>query len=505
MKISEKRILTVVCLLGLVIHGSGLYFFQKMTPPISRFSLNKMGTTSLFNEKKTVTWALEMAQPLPLTAVDYPKQLRELKPEFAPAFSLSAQKNPLPDFAFSKEIQKPHLEMKTSEMAEFPLEKQSFNDSWFNDTASSLDLSDESTPLLPEIDFNDENLIHETIAESDHFNVTVEYVARRFFPGFIFKITLLPKQEITFKRIRENYFFLIDRSNSILRGRFHYNKKAVLEAISHLHPEDTFNVLLFDDHVVRLASKPILPTEENILATQKFLESQTHGGCFAATNLYHSLGKIIPQDVLDTEINTAILLSDGDTYLSLDKQRQLIGGWSAKNKGKVSLFCLASGEGNNLALLDIIAKFNKGELIHTPKHEQVIEKLKDLILTLNHPIGKQIIATAISAEKDISIYLQPKKERLGDLYKNKGFTIYGSTNKLSDFTLFLQGKYYERRFDIKKKITFSNAHGGVGLEKQWAEIVAQEYYEKFFEDGKTQHLEAAKQFLSPLNLVVPFL
>lgn len=503
MKITEKRILTFVCLLGLVIHGSGLYFFQKLPLPVSQFSLNKIGADCLFSEKKPVTWVLEVTPEQALSSIEHPLRLSELKPEFAPSFSLSSQKavslNPT-DFGMTQEFGLSKVEK--AEIIDVQMEKESC---FLNETASSFELLDE-TPLLPEINFEDQSSLSDMVAEGDHFNVSVEYTPRRFFPGFIFKVTLIPKQEIAFKRIRENYFFLIDRSNSILRGRFYYNKKAVLEAITHLNPDDTFNILLFDDHVVRLASKPIAPTEENIQASQKFLESQTHGGCFAATNLYHSLGKIIPQDVLDTEINTAILLSDGDTYLSLDKQRQLIGGWSSKNKGKVSLFCLASGEGNNLPLLEIIAKFNKGNLIYVPKHEHVIDKLKDLILTLKHPIGKHIVATAIMAEKDISIYLQPKKERLSDLYKDKGFTIYGSTNKLSDFTLFLQGKYYERRFDIKKKISFSQALcGTVSLEKEWAETVAQEYYEKFFEDGKMKHLEAAKQLLSPLNLSVPFL
>lgn len=358
---------------------------------------------------------------------------------------------------------------------------------------------------LPHIDFAMEGGSHEAIAESDLFNVNVEFFPRSSRPGYIFKATFLPKEEAPFKRIRTNYFFLLDRSNSILRGRYFYNKKAVSAALSYMQEGDTFNILIFDHRVVRLGREPLVFCKENIERAQHFLEETGHGGYFAATDIYTSLGKIIPSNVKDEEINIAILLSDGDTYLSLERQRCLIGQWSESNAGKVSLFCLASGTGNNLGLLDILSRFNKGELVYVPKHEQVVEKLPELVHTLHHPIGKEITATALSGTDALTIYLQPQRERLPDLYKNHPYIVYGWISQLSDFTLFLQGKYYDRTFDIYKKISFSTAkNASPALEREWASLASHDFYDQFFRDGKLSHLHAASELLTPLNIPLPF-
>lgn len=345
------------------------------------------------------------------------------------------------------------------------------------------------------------------LAGSEHFDIKVEYAPKRTRPGYVFKITFIPRENVSFKRIRQNYFFLVDRSNSIPRSRYFMNKKAVAEALELLQNKDTFNILIFDDKIVKFRDHNVPFTEENVRLAKEFLEFQPHGGHFAATELYASLAKIIPQDVSDKEVNTAILFSDGDSYLSPEKQGMKIGGFSNRNNGKVALYSIASGTGNNLPLLELLSALNKGQLVYAPNHTLIGERLKQLIQTIQHPIGKHMVATAICADKQTTVLLQPKRSQLPDLYKNHSFSIYGSTNRLTDFVLFLQGNYYDRRFDIKKKIDFTKATaiGSPAIERGWTQLLTQEFYQHFFEDGKISHLETAKQLLQPLNLPVPFI
>ncbi len=343
------------------------------------------------------------------------------------------------------------------------------------------------------------------VAGSDHFDVQIEYAEKRNRPGYVFKLSFIPRQDIIFKRIQQNYYFLLDRSNSIPRARFTLNKQAVSAALEHMKPKDTFNILIFDDKVCRLSETTLTWNTANVAKARAFLDSQGHGGYFAATELYSSLGKIIPDNVSDTEVNTAILLSDGDTYLPQEKQRQTIGGWTTNNMGKVSLYAIASGGGNNLPLLELISSFNKGNLIYSYDHTQLNSRITKLVQTIRNPIGKQMVATAVPTDKQAVVILQPKNNRLPDLYQNTPFVLYGSTNRLTDFVVFLQGKYYDNRFDIKKHVSFETAtRGSPSLEKVWTQLVVQEFYERFFEDGNKKHLDAAKHLLSPLNLPVPF-
>lgn len=344
------------------------------------------------------------------------------------------------------------------------------------------------------------------IAGSEHFEIQVEYAPKRSRPGYVFKVTLLPRAEVAFKKIRQNFYFLLDRSNSMPRTRYFLNKKAVAEALAFLKEGDRFNILIFDDRVVRFHNTVVNASPETIEEARTFLESQGHGGYFAATDLYSSLGKIIPQDVAENEINTAILLSDGDTYLSQEKQRLTIGGWTELNRGKIALYTVTSGTGNNISLLELLSSFNKGVLIHAQEHANVGSRLAYLMRTIQNPIGKQMIATAATQDPSMLVMLQPKAARIPDLYQNRPFIIYGSTNKLEDFVLFLQGRFYNQRFDIKKKIVFDQASlGAHSVERSWTQLVAQEFYERYFTEGKLSHLEAAKQLLSPLNLPTPLL
>ncbi len=227
---------------------------------------------------------------------------------------------------------------------------------------------------------------------------------------------------------------------------------------------------------------------------------------FAATELYASLDKIIPQDVSDHEVNTAILISDGDTFLSQEKQRKMIGEWTKRNQGKICLYSIATGTGNNLPLLDMISAFNQGYLIYSQDYNKLNPMIVKLLQAIQAPIGKEMVATPISVDKQTTVLLQPKAVRLADLYEHRPFVVYGSTNRLSAFILFLQGKYYDRRFDIKKKISFENAKiGSFSIERKWTQLLAHEFYARYFEDGNLGHLEAAKQLLLPMNIPTPWI
>ncbi len=471
----RKKIFIVLLILALLLHTGGIFLLHKLPLTLASFAIKKIGSDAIIGEANQDAWVMELFDTLKPEITPVKENLKDLHPENVPF-----------NFCFPESC-----DLKIADPT-FP-ELEGFDLDPFTDFSY---IEEEKSPPL-EIDQSG------AFVESDHFHVHVEYTSRRLHPGYLFKITLTPKQQIAFRRIRENYFFLIDRSNSILRARYYYNKKAISELLGLLKPGDTFNILIFDDRVVRLSPRPLTWNENNVAIARAFLEQESHGGLFSASDIYTSLWKILPQA---GEMNTAFLLSDGDTYLPMEKQRRSIGAFCTANAGRVTLFSVACRSGNHLPLLELLSTFNKGELLYVSKPDQISEKLKQLFLSLQNPIGKNCVATAISQDEETVVYLQPKASRLPDLYKNRPYTIFGFTNQLTPFTLFLQGTYYDRTFDIKKLITFDDAKSGtLFLEKEWTELIAQEHYEKFFHDGKPAHIEAAKELLAPLNVSVPFL
>ncbi|MGM0439927.1 MAG: hypothetical protein ACQEP8_02275 [Chlamydiota bacterium] len=343
------------------------------------------------------------------------------------------------------------------------------------------------------------------VANTANFDLSVEYFPDARTGLNYFRLIFKPQKEAAFKRIRQNYFFLIDRSNSITKKRYHYNRQAVSQSLDFLSPGDTFNILVFDDEVVSLSENNLSWTPSNVAEARQFLQALPHGGMFASTELYSSLDEIIPPVVEDAEVNTAILLSDGDTVLRPTQQRQTIADWTKENQGKISLFSIASGNRNNLPLLDVLCAFNKGKMIYVDQHSKVPDALSSLIQTLKNPIGKDILATIVLPDQDTKIMLYPRSSRLPDLYQDRPYVIHGTSNSSSPFHIFLQGKYYDQWLDIKKTIDFQEAViSSQDIKRDCSLHHAYDYYAKFLSTGNLTFLRQARQILEPLNLESAF-
>lgn len=503
---SRRLLLTCTIGIGLFLHLAALFGLHNFPLNSSSHSFHhclamEQATTDYLERQRRCEILAEIFEHVQEVEPEVKKQFHELQAEYAPSLEIVIGKNSPREIEIEPFVFEPDIIPASSSEGELALQEGSRLMTQEPLTTTI------ATPPLAEIEYEDDLYpSFGSIAGSEHFDIDVEYAPKRNRPGYVFKVTFHPRSDIVFKRIRQNVFFLIDRSNSIPRARYALNKRAVAEALDHLKPGDTFNILIFDDHVVRFAPEVVPWNQESMTAARAFLEHQGHGGYFAATELYASLGKIIPQDVSDHEVNTAILLSDGDTYLPQEKQRQMIGRWTHWNQGKVTLYCVATGTGNNLPLLSLISAFNKGRLIYSQDHNDLFPMLINLIESVHTPIGKEMIATSIPRDKQTTVLLQPKAVQLPDLYQDHPFVVYGSTNRLSDFVLFLQGKYYDRRFDIKKKISFERAKiGSFSIERNWTELLAHEFYARYFEDGNLGHLEAAKQLLIPMKIPTPWM
>lgn len=343
-----------------------------------------------------------------------------------------------------------------------------------------------------------------SIASSSDFDVVMDY-APKDGGQYVFRLRLYPKAGVRFKHITNNVFFVIDRSHSIEKERFEMTQRAVAKALEYLSPQDSFNLLVFDKNVSRFSENPLPVTRENILQGQDWLYKQKSGGIFASTELYGSLDKIIPSAVADTEVNTAILFSDGDTYLKQGEQRASIAQWTLANQGKVSLFSVTAGKRNNLPLLEVLSRFNKGWLAHAPSNQDIEDTLLKLIQMIRNPIGKEMVATAVTENDEHFVTLLPSSQQLPELYEDTPYVLYGSTNCLKDFHLFVQGKYYSHWLDIKQTIAFDNDEPyQPDIAREWARHEAYHIYDQYISDGKERYLKRANQLLNRYQLPTAF-
>jgi hypothetical protein len=214
-------------------------------------------------------------------------------------------------------------------------------------------------------------------------------------------------------------------------------------------------------------------------------------------DLYACLGKIIPSQVDEEEAHTAILISDGESSLKLDKQRSLINAWLQANRGKITLYTAAVGQDNNLSSLDLLGTASRGSLLYSDTHTGFPRKLAKLILTLRSPVAKEMSLNIVANDPSSRLQLYPSSSRLPYLFSDHPYVLYGTAEKLSDFTLILEGKNKGQILSIKKEISFNKSRPASRLlSKEWQTQQAHLFYEQYLQEGKPALLEQAQKLLS---------
>jgi len=314
--------------------------------------------------------------------------------------------------------------------------------------------------------------------------------------GYLFSLALKPNFDLSAHTLKQNFYFLIDRSNSIEKHRFAVFKRAVLKAMASMQEGDKFNLYIFDKKIVRLSDKNLSYNLKTLQKAEDFLEKQEHGGLFASADIFTNLKKILPDIQNDGEVHTAILLTDGNTLLNTPKQHKFLSEWIEKNNGKVDLYTAAAAQKNNLLMLDMLSTLSGGKLIYSDTNTSFPRKLAKLILTLREPVAKELILAAIPSDSSAQLELYPATRHLPSLYSHQPYTLYGSINEPTSFDIVLQGRHGDHWIAIKKNVSFVEAEKGDRfMQKKCAARQVTMCYDKFINEGKAKHLQDAKEIL----------
>ena len=277
-----------------------------------------------------------------------------------------------------------------------------------------------------------------TISYKDFFDIDVSFSPNHLESGFIFAITLIPKPSFKLKKLKQNIFFLVDRSNSIQKDRLTSTRHAIVSSLSCLEKDDSFNILAFDNKLDVLAPNNLKPNEHRSMSKAKdFLRKQNIGSFFSSTNFSIPLFKILNSNVKDNEINVAILLSNGDG-LNKFKNYRILNDWTQLNGGNLSLYTLGLNSDKNLSILELFSFLNKGKVISSNTNRGIKRRLQKLIKSINYPIAKDIVSNVICFDKNCDIKIYPPTDQSPNLYMNQPYVILETTKKLQDFTIFMQ-------------------------------------------------------------------
>jgi len=342
-----------------------------------------------------------------------------------------------------------------------------------------------------------------TVDWESHFNIETEVIPDSSGSGYIFSISLKPNIDLSAKKMKQNFIFVIDRSNSIDKHYYESFKKAVYRTLSLLPEGDTFNIITLDRKISRLSDKNLPISKSSLRYAKQFLAQQDSGHFLAATEIYPLLEKIIPSHLLDEEMNSLFILSDGNTLLSMKKQKIAMQRIIKKNHGKLSLHTAAAGRDNNIVLLDLLSSCNRGSMIYSRTYTSFPRKFASQVARLRQPIIKDISFKLITTNPKLQIELYPLSYCTPTLYNDKPYLILGKTNSLTNFSLCIEGRNRDQWISITKEISLDKAKQGNSLlEKKWACQNIRLDYDSFLNQGDHTLLKTAQERLQIYSDIV---
>lgn len=340
---------------------------------------------------------------------------------------------------------------------------------------------------------------------NDDFDVDVTFLPNPKGQGYIFSLALKSNCDMASHSLKQNLYFILDRSGSIQKHRFAVFRRAVVKSLSSMQRSDTFNILVVDKKIVTLSPENLTASPKNIQAAEEFLDKQEGGGLFDSSDIYTMLEKLLPFIPDNEEVHTALLLTDGQTGMSAERKQAVLKKWLGKNNGRLALYPCAIGSDNDLLTLDMLASVSGGKLLYSDTHASFPRKLSKLVLDLKDPVAKDLLITALPHNPHSHIEFHTLSAHQAPLYSRQPWTVYGQIDDPCSFDLILQGRHAEDWIAIKKTVSFIDGRKGDGtLEKQWNGQYANTCYSRFLEEGKKSFLKQALEILKKSRSDVAF-
>ncbi|MFH1867581.1 MAG: VWA domain-containing protein [Candidatus Omnitrophota bacterium] len=268
------------------------------------------------------------------------------------------------------------------------------------------------------------------------------------------------KDVFQLKSIPKEIVFLIDCSLSIQPKRLERFKGGLNYCLSHLNPEDYFNIAAFKEGIYWFRPRPIKPDESSIQDAMRFVDGLTAGeGTDAYKALYDSI-KVEPA----ISPSYIVLFSDGRPTYGVTDSRRIINEISRFNNGKRPIFAFSAGSRVNRYFLDFISYKNRGwteYAYHAHLIERHIagmyEKIKDpMLLNLRYRIS------GLDEQEVV-----PKA--LPDFFKDAEFTLFGRYTDEDEFSLQLLGDLGGETNEFIVVGSLKDAFaGGEDIAKDWA-------------------------------------
>jgi Ca-activated chloride channel family protein len=248
--------------------------------------------------------------------------------------------------------------------------------------------------------------------------------------------------------------FVIDNSGSMAGESMRQAKAGLLFALGRLKPQDSFNVIRFDDTMDELFQVPVEANASNIAMAKGFVEGlEANGGTEMLLALKAALADAHPQD--ETRLRQVIFLTDG----AIGNESQLFDEIQ-RSRGRSRIFTVGIGSAPNSYFMTRAATYGRGAFTHVGQTSQVKARMEILARKLENPAMTNLKVT-FPQGADPESWPNP----LPDLYLGEPIVL---TARLEnpDGEISLGGTFDGKPWSMMMKV--DQARDGAGVAKLWA-------------------------------------
>ena len=263
--------------------------------------------------------------------------------------------------------------------------------------------------------------------------------------------------------IPKDVLIVQDSSNSMAEQRMYFCRDGLNRCLKLLGPKDRFNIIRFRESQVRCFPSWVENTRENVMAAASFVADTRSG---ANTDIYGSLTSFLGEKREVGRPMAILLVSDGVPTAGLVNSSEIIGQFSAKNNGGISVFTFGTIKISNDYLLDMVGYCNRGAsfAVKTGRWD-IPESMESFFGSFRRPVLSDISMNLPGDEKG---ELYPGL--MSNLYLDRPMVLYGRFPRDQNKIVFQAvGKGKETQCDMVFDVDLDNvAKGNDSIRNEWA-------------------------------------
>lgn len=270
----------------------------------------------------------------------------------------------------------------------------------------------------------------------------LDYVMATITPPAAQRIGEAPPREL---------IFVIDNSGSMAGDSMPAARRSLLYALETLRPQDSFNVIRFDDTMTELFPNAVRANRRNISHAKSFTHNlQAEGG----TEMLPALRAALRDNASEGRVRQVIFLTDGSLSNEADMMREI-----EQNRGRSRVFMVGIGSAPNSYLMRRMAEAGRGTFTHVGLGAEAEPQMQRLLDRLARPVATNLEARVEGGNIDFT----PRE--LPDLYAGEPLVLLGRTRHLQGTVVVsgtIDGVTWQRRIDLE------NATQSDAVAKLWA-------------------------------------